>query len=176
MSPPLDELYFPWLYSLVGSTRIADPSKTHWNLLRQLYNKEFVWFIPNDDNRAKDGRDLREEFIRHEGLFSVDRNWMDLGCSMLELFIGLSRRAAFETGWPRRRWFWEIMSNLLLDGYHDAAPLPERKIDDILDCVIWRLYADDGTGGPFPVKGQRDMQQMELWYQLQAYMIVHCGY
>jgi hypothetical protein len=176
MSQPLDESYFTWLYSKVGSVKIANPSRTYWGLLKKLYTKEFIWFVPNDDNRAEDGRALRQEFMQEEGIASIDENWMHLGCSMLELLIALSRRIAFETGWTHWTCFWEMMHNLLLDEYDDSRKLPEQKVDDILDCVIWRTYADDGTGGLFPVRGCRDMPSMELWYQMQAYMIENYGY
>jgi len=49
VSQPLDELYFTWLYSQVGSVRTRNPARTYWSLLRYLYTKEFVWIIPNDD-------------------------------------------------------------------------------------------------------------------------------
>jgi hypothetical protein len=175
--PPLDELYFTWLYSKVGSVKVANPSKTYWSLLKKLFTKEFVWIVANDDNRAEDGRDLRKEFMEDEGIASVDDDWMRLGCSMLELLIALSRRLEFEAGNTPRYWFWVMMQNLLLDKYSDDVPLPESEIDDILDAVIWRTYADDGTGGLFPVKhfGQ-PLPEMEIWYQMCLYLIENHGY
>lgn len=87
-SPPLDELYFTWLYSQVGSVKDRNPSRSYWKILRKLFTKEFVWIVPNDDNRAEDGRDLRLEFLEEHDIQDVDPNWMRLGCSMLELLIG----------------------------------------------------------------------------------------
>lgn len=176
MSPPLDEQYLTWLYSLVDSVRITDPSKTHWALCRKLFTTEFIWFVPNDDNRAEDGRALRDEFVamRH---VSPDDDWMRLGCSMLEMMIALARHAAFESGWTRRTWFWEMVDNLGLENCaDDRDPFPEEMVEEALHAVIWRTYKEDGTGGLFPVPLARDMPKVELWYQLQRYMIENHAY
>lgn len=169
---PLDELYFTWLYSQVETVEAANPSRTYWRILKILFAKEFLWIIPNDDNRAEDGKDLRHEFIRCEGLEDVDSHWMELGCSMLELLIALSRRLAFEDDGEPDRWFWELMENLDLERYNDAAFIPEEEIDQILDEVIWRTYKRNGVGGLFPLKKTNDDQrENELWYQLSAYIL-----
>lgn len=171
---PLDEAYFQWLYAQVGTVRIKHSSKTYWNLMKILFTKEFVWFVPNDDNRVEDGRELRHEFIEDLGLTLVDRNWLELGCSFLEMLIGLSRRLAFETGGKPRDWFWHLLNNLELDHYADNILIPEKRVDDILDRVIWRTYRKDGHGGLFPLRYPReDQTQVEIWYQLSAYLLEH---
>ena len=171
---PLDEAYLQWLYGQVGTVSLKPSSKTYWNLLRILFQKEFVWFVPNDDNRLEDGRELRHEFIEELGLYQVDKNWMDLGCSFLELLIGLSRRLAFEAGGKPRDWFWHLLNNLQLDFYTDNILIPEKKVNDCLDKVIWRTYRRDGHGGLFPLRHAReDQTQVEIWYQLSAYLLEH---
>ncbi len=168
---PLDEAYLQWLYSQVGPVKTRRSSDTYWNILRIMFQKEFIWFVPNDDNRLEDGRELRHEFIEELGLTQVDKLWMDLGCSFLELLIGLSRRLAFEAGGEPRDWFWHLMNNLELDIYADNILIPEKRVDDILDKVIWRTYRKDGGGGLFPLRHPReDQTQVELWYQLSAYL------
>lgn len=170
---PLDELYFKWLYSQVGSVRTSR-SRTYWKLLRQLYTKEFVWIIPNDDNRAEDGRDLRYEFIEDQQLDDVDSNWLGLGCSMLEMLIGLSRRLAFEAEGRPRDWFWHLIKTLGLDDYTDNTDFPYDKVDDVLNRVIWRTYSRNGNGGLFPLhKTTKDQRDVEIWYQLSAYLLEH---
>lgn len=172
MNKPLDELYFQWLYSQVGDPSIKNPARTYWRMLRLLFIKEFVWLIPNDDNRIEDGRDLRYEFVDQQGLTNVDPGWMKLGCSMLELLIGLSRRLSFEDEREPSVWFWEMIRNLGLEVYSDDAELPEDKIEDILDQVIWRTYTRTGRGGLFPLRhAYGDQRDIELWYQLSAYVL-----
>lgn len=172
MDGPLDELYFTWLYRQVGDPGIKNPNLTYWRTFRQLYSKEFIWFVPNDDNRIADGKDLRYEFVDDSGLNDVDIGWMGLGCSMLELLIGLSRRLAFEAEGKPRDWFWHMMKNLGLVEYNDRHPSGEVEVDEILDRVIWRTYRGDGHGGLFPLKNAReDQREVELWYQLSAYVL-----
>jgi hypothetical protein len=173
MRAPLDELYFTWLYGQVGSVEITDPSVTYWGILKQLYTKEFVWVVPNDDNRLEDGRDLRLEFLVEEKIVpDEDETWMRLGCSMLEMMVGLSRRLSFEAGGESSRWFWQLMKNLKLDECTDDQTIVEREVDNMLDRVIWRTYRRNGLGGLFPLKKSKDDQRgIEIWYQLCAYLL-----
>jgi hypothetical protein len=85
----LDEEYLTWLYARIGSTTETRKTRTYWSLCRQLYYKEFVWLIPNDDNRVEDGRYLRYTFLDEARLHNVDVNWMGQSCSTLEMLICL---------------------------------------------------------------------------------------
>lgn len=175
MDEPLDELYFKWLYSQVASVRFKNPARTYWSLTRQLFRKEFVWFIPNDDNRVEDGRDLRYEFIE-ECEIDPDPEWMRLGCSMFEMLLGLARRLSFESDGSPRAWFWRLMENLdlqdLNDHIYSRTPNLPRKVEDTIDTVIWRTYKRNGEGGLFPLKTARENQtEVELWYQMSCYLL-----
>lgn len=173
MNEPLDELYLKWLYRQVGNVRLKNPARTYWVLLRQLYKKEFVWIIPNDDNRLEDGRDLRDRFVDEEGINSPDPHWMDLGCSMLEVLVALAQCLNFEDeSRDVGEWFWELIHNLGLRNSTDANPRAESEINDILDGVIWRTYNRSGVGGLFPLHhAKKDQRNVELWYQLNAYLL-----
>ena len=172
MSEPLDELYFKWLYSQVGDLDVVNPYATHWRLLKILYTREFIFIVPRDANRAHDGRDLRQEFIDKEGLYDVDEGWLRLPCSVLELLIGLSRHIAFEAEGKPRGWFWTLMENINLFQYNDRRRFSEGTIQDILDRVICRTYDYSGEGGLFPLKeAERDQRDVELWYQMAAYVL-----
>lgn len=173
MNEPLDETYFVWLYSQVADCRIESPSRTYWGLLQELHRKEFFWFVPNDDNRIEDGRALRYEFMEERGIEVVDVSidWMRLGCSMLELLIGLSRRLAFITESEPSGWFWKLIENLSLEEFNDNRLPRGRVISDILDKVIWRLYKRNGEGGLFPLnRTHNDQRWTEIWYQLNEYL------
>jgi hypothetical protein len=176
MSRLLDDEYLEWLYSQIGSVKTKDKSKTYWSLANQLFRKEFVWFVPNDDNRVEDGRDLRYEFLDTEQLTGVDRDWIHLGCSMLELLIGVARRLSFEADGTVRMWFWRIIENLDLQHYNDSVYTPDKQkhIDEVLDQVIWRTYTSSGDGGLFPLQyAGHDQREVEIWYQLCAYLLEH---
>lgn len=171
MTRTLDELYLTWLYRQVGSG-LKTSRRTYWKLFGQLYSKEFVWLIGNDDNRAEDGKDLRNEFAAEEEVCDPDGLWSGLGCSFLEMLVGLSRRLSFETDREPREWFWELLKNLNLDSLHDKGRLNTAQVDEILDTVIWRTYTNHGVGGLFPLENECDDQrEVELWYQMCAYLL-----
>lgn len=168
---PLDELYFQWLYRQVGKAG-TNRTRTHWNLARQLFTKEFVWITPNDDNRIVDGTTLRYEFVAYSELGQVEAAWMYEGCSVLEMLIALSRRLAFEAEGQPRDWFWVLMKNLGLDEFTDDRHEGfVSDIDDILERLIWRRYSPDGKGGLFPLQNAvTDQREVEIWYQMSQYL------
>lgn len=176
MSKPLDEEYLEWLYGQVASTRLRNPAKTHWALLCRLYKTEFDYFVPNDDNRAEDGRELRYEFLD-----DIDEDapltWLDEPCSFLEMMIGLSRRLAFEAGGQARGWFWHLMDNLNLrkytdDLYDQRDDFMTGRINRVLERINRRDYEQDGSGGLFPLDNPReDQRDVEIWYQMNTYLL-----
>lgn len=174
MSGPLDESYFRWLYGQVADTRTSVRRRTYWGLFRILYSKEFTTFVvPNDANRSEEARyELRHEFLRENGL-RADREWMELGCSVLELMVDLSRLLAFEAGGKPPYWFWRLVENLGLLRYNDAyRRLPRVHIDHILEDLIHRRYNPNGLGGFFPLREPpRDQRNTELWYQLNYWVL-----
>lgn len=174
---PLDERYFVWLYSLVARPDMQDPEMTYWGLLKQLYEKQFVWFVSRDDNRTEDGKELRLAFLREEDLqkSDVDRGWIEIGCSFLELMIAMSGRLQFDLDPDSNLayWFWEVLvENIGLRHCNDAVSYEHCDVDEILNRVIFRQYEPDGKGGFFPLQHpEQDQRGVELWYQLSAYAI-----
>lgn len=174
MNAPLDEAYLNWLYSQIGSVKVRNLSRTHWKLARQLYTKEFVWIVPNDDNRLEDGRYLRHEFLESIEADFVDPDWMELGCSMLEMLVALSRRLSFQDYGTSKQCFWEMIRNIDLEDYNDAVYDKEiaDHINETLERIIWRTYLPSGAGGLFPLEDpQKDQRDIEIWYQAAAYLV-----
>lgn len=166
MDTPLDEQYLTWLQA-----QVRVPRARYWKLLRQLYVTEFVWFVPNDDNRVADGKDLRHEFLEEKHILEIDPDWLTLGCSMLEMLIGLARLWSFEEDLSVGFCFWRMIDNLGLSQCNDRQPNPQY-VSEVLDRVIWRTYEPDGTGGLFPLTDPHyDQREVELWYQLCAYIL-----
>lgn len=176
MNEPIDELYLKWLYSLIGDVELKSPSRTYWSLVRQLFKTEFVWVVPNDDNRVEDGRDLRYVFVDVTGV-DPDDKWWSLGCSFLEMFVALSHHLEFEDGRRKaNKWFWRLMDNLDLEVYNDKNYTDESfsAINEILERVNFRQYQPDGSGGMFPLEyPTKDQREVEIWYQLNAYLLEH---
>jgi hypothetical protein len=176
MDEPLDELYFKWLYSQVENAKLKNPRGTYWRLLRVLHMKEFVWFVPNDDNRLEDGRQLRYDFLQETDIQGVDDHWMEIGCSMLELLVALAKRLEFEDGKTADGWFYQMLKNIGLEDLNDSIAWSEQDVIEVLETVIWRTYKPNGRGGLFPLRHpDQDQREVELWYQLNAYLLENGG-
>lgn len=169
----LDELYLDWLYDQVGIVRNTNPLRSHWLLTAQLLQKEYVWFVPNDDNRVADGLDLREEFFQVTGT-QGDQQWIEMGCSVLEMLVALCRRIGFESVHDSYYWFWKILDNLHLGDFVDDAYSDDVAVtvDAAFTAVIERTYSRSGEGGLFPLKHtSQDQRKVEIWYQMSAYLL-----
>lgn len=118
LSGTLDDQYFSWLYGQVADVKARKGPRTYWNLLRKLFCIEFAWIVPHDDNRAEDGRELRCEWASLMSV-DIDKHWATLGCSFLEMLIGLSRRLEFQTENDSAYWFWHLIENLGLLSHND---------------------------------------------------------
>lgn len=179
-SAPLDERYFTWLYGMIGTVSTKNPASNHWKLARQLYSTEFEFFIPNDDNRAEDGRQLRDEFLDLSPFeeWEEAEDWLLLPCSFLEMLIALARKVAFETyacdGEDETgEWFWKILDNLKLSQWTDRKYNFKVGVSVALalEAVNRRTYNYNGVGGLFPLRlAREDQREVEIWYQLAAYL------
>lgn len=171
MNGVLDDPYLSWLYSQIGNVKERNKSLTYWDLIRQMYSIEFIWLVPNDDNRVEDGRGLRQEWAEELGI-SLDPNWRTLGCTFLEMLIGLSRRISFEADGHAETWFWHLIENLGLLGCTDRSRYNQDEVDERIHAVIWRTYDRNGHGGLFPMRrARKDQRDVELWYQMNAYLL-----
>lgn len=174
----LKQDYFEWLCQLVHVDQV---DRSWWLLMKDLYRRIFFSIIPHDENRAGDGLDLREEYIR-------DNPWMpdyveiEGECTVLEMLIGLARRIDFEQSNPydddhtdsTTYWFWEMIDNLGLIVFDDESYVDYggvKYVDKIIDRFLSRKYKRSGEGGLFPLRDSRkDQRQVEIWYQMSAYL------
>lgn len=174
----MEDRYYEYLCSLVNL-----PKKKYTRLLRKMWQVPFKWFIPNDDNRAIDSINLREEFYSDiiddinmvEEIFKVEVN-------MLELVISLAYRCESLTMTeekPMRDWFWILISNVALYEYTDSNYDKlggDTEVERILRAIIDRTYSRNGRGGFFPLtpssKNKRvDQRKVEIWYQMSTYLV-----
>jgi hypothetical protein len=174
MAPPVDDRYFEWLYSQFAAVRNRNPARSYWKLSKLLYTTEFVWLVSNDDNRVEDGVLLRQDFVSEQGSDGVTTEWMTLECSILEMLVALAKRASYQTGEDETTWMGRFFTNLEIDQYRDKnyTRAAERTIKDILETFVYRTYEKDGRGGLFPLRQtNQDQTKVELWYQLNAYIL-----
>jgi len=144
-------------------------------LMTQLYNIEYIYSVPNDDNRALDGLALRSR-IKSDSMVGEP-------CSLLEMLLSLARRCEDDLLYNPRKgdrsvdWFWMMLRNLGLSKFRDSTFGTAWKADDITgitDIFMDREYDWYGVGGIFPLKGRcKDQREVEVWYQMSAYLLEH---
>ena len=166
MMEPIENEYFNWLCAKVLNVEVH----IYYDLLRILHQTEFTWTVEMDRNRAKDGIELRSDFLTMSRRMP-EQYWLDEGCSILEMFIAFAARANFQTDIPARNWFWIFMQNLGLEDYRRLLYSDVPTIERILRNLIWRTYEPNGQGGMFPLRWPKeDQRAVEIWYQFCAYV------
>lgn len=164
----VDERYLDWIYDIVD--RKAE-NTIHYELFNALYSYEFVMLVPNDDNRCSDGVALRREFLRADRSVQAPRDWLVMGCSVLEMLVGVARHLSFEMDGEIGEWFWHLVENLSLTRYEDKR-FNEQVVNQTLERLVWRQYSYDGKGGLFPLKRpHEDQRRVEIWFQMESYML-----
>lgn len=172
--------YFEWMCSIVETVKpshggVTPHSLSHRKLLMHLHDKEFIFLIPKDENRADDGIDLRRRFALFSDYTGACR-YLTGPCSILEMMVALAIRCE-ETimdeplyGDRTKQWFWGMIANLGLSAMTDDR-FDRRKVDDVLERFLYREYDSDGSGGLFRIKNcDRDLRRIEIWYQLCWYL------
>lgn len=176
---PVSGVYLQWLTPQIRGEDDGNPNRTYDGLIDLMYEKEFVWLVPNDDNRLADGLDLRVEFCREQNAANMDGMQEFLAkehpvpsCSFLEVLIALSRRLEFAAGGRATGWAWILLHNLELHRITDPVGRGKaRRASMIMEKCIWRNYEPNGVGGFFPLsRSDEDQTRVELWYQMAAYL------
>lgn len=169
----LDDLYLAWLYQHYADVNHRNPARSFWKLTKQLHAMPFVWTVANDDNRAVDGVELRDEFIEECGVEDIEIGWLQRPCSFLEMLVALARRVSYNSLGTPADWFGKFIQNLELnfsDKHYDARA--EQLVKQAVVRINHRHYAWNGEGGLFPLeRAQRDQREVELWYQASAYLL-----
>ena len=160
--------YFEWIVDLVGN------GESYRRLLLRLHQIEFIFLIPKDENRAKDGLDLRYRFALDSRMMDAE-DYLDEPCSVLEMMAALALRCEESVDDPlygdrTSQWFWKMINNLGL-GYMTDDRFDIDEVDYVIDKFLHREYSPDGHGGLFVIKrNRRDLRKVEIWYQLCWYL------
>jgi hypothetical protein len=171
----LQQEYYNWLCDLI---HVNQEHKSYWVLAQALHKKSFRWFVPNDDNRAFEAKELRGKFCDENRLEYYYDSFPE-DPSMLELTIALAyccESTMVDQGYGDVvDWFWRIMSNVGLDKFTDDDYFDyggNAEVNRILDRINDRTYHRDGRGSLFPLrKAKKDQRKVELWYQMSAYLV-----
>lgn len=172
-----DGWYFDVLYDIVAADREDVTDMSYRMLLGVLDSVEFKDTRGIDGNRIEDAQELRADLISENDLdHTYVRPFENV--SLLEVMIAIANRLGQITGDEDTAfWFWEMVSNLVLDGIDDTEFWSdpedyEAEILDRADDVININYDRDGLGGLFLLRegvAPQDMRDTELWYQMQYY-------
>lgn len=168
----IEDEYYNWLIDFV---ELED----HSRLASQLYKIDFYSIVPNDENRAEDGKKLRM-------IFHAENDYIDYGalddypCSMLEMLIAISIRMEAILSDPDKDdrtvdWFWELLTNIGLDKFEDYRYEKlggDEEVNTIVENILERRYSRTGKGGLFPLNCvKKDQRKVELWYQMSTYLL-----
>lgn len=171
-----DELtneYFEWMYQLVTNS-----SMSYRKLLFRLYKIDFTYILPMDENREKDGINLRYRFAYEKAYEDeIVAVYLDnRPCSVLEMMIALAIRcednimANPEFGDRTGQWFWIMIKNLGLEAMTDFN-FSKNRVDSAISNFLKRDYEKNGKGGLFTVdECSNDFRDMEIWYQMCWYL------
>lgn len=166
----LDELdwdYFQWLLARVHADKYGA-------LCDEMHHVTFNSSVPNDDNRASEGRDLRREYLAMKELPEPEfYQWLEPDASIFEMLVALSNRAGFLATMPDHEWFMIFLRNLGFHHFEDSVYCNEfaREVSRALRKFNSRRYRVNGQGGLFPVRQTRqDQRQVEIYYQLCQYL------
>lgn len=153
--------YVEWLFNEVCDD--VHPVNRYKELLLYLNGRSFYWTLSIDENRAKDGMELRDIFAKNFDISQVEyvRLYSD-PCSILEMMIALGNRIETIIRTPYKGFiFWKMIENLGLDCEFDL-----KKACEAIDVYLCRLYDKDGKRGMFYIpETSRDMVKAEIWYQ-----------
>lgn len=158
--------YLSWLMDKVGG------EEGYIELFKALSNREFTWFVDNDENRAEDGLNLRDAYGYYTGLENYE-------CTVLEMMVGLSIRVGEEILWDGETdyvqiVFWEMISNLHFEKQTNDN-IDYDFVNERIDIFLSRNYGENGDGAlfkaiPFYSHFPKKFQKLEIWYQMQGWL------
>ena len=166
--------YFEWLFGKACGQRFA-ADVSFRKLIAHLHNTDFRWLIPNDETRAREGKNLRHRFALSQMPDWDEYLILDIlegPCSVLEMMLALAIYAEEhimdnpQLGDRTGQWFWNMVVNLGLGGQRDDL-YDRRYVEDSLQRFLDRAYDRDGKGGLFTIRNcRRDLRKVEIFHQL----------
>lgn len=167
--------YLDWL--MKDRLHLTDKEiKNYISLFNVLFEIDFVWIHPLDENRASDGLVLRSDFEYETGLYITG---LGPKCTVFEMLAALAIRCENQLmrnlflGDRTAKWFFMMLDNLRLSDFDNRHWTSHSKehIESIVDSFLKRKYNKNGVGGAFPLKhSQKNQSNEQIWDQLMAYI------
>lgn len=165
----IERNYFDWLCHLVYDDRFRS---RYDKLLELMYEVDFTWILPMDENRAIDGAELRNAY----GIVDVRP------CSLLEALVGLCVRVENsiaqdeELGDRTSEWFWTMINTMKLSGQNDEQFDRDYCLNRF-SILMNRQFSPNGEGGLFILDHPRqDLRYVDFWYHFMWYLSEQGGY
>lgn len=173
----IEREYFDWLCRLVCGDGFSK-QVSYEKLLMYLHDVPFTYSFDMDENRAKDGVELRYRFAHS---ITPQSHIKDIlyqlrgSCSVFEMMVALAVRCEewmdnTKYGDRTGQWFWEMVVSLGLGGMTN-----DRFDLDIVEPAIARFldrnYEPNGRGGLFTIMNcHEDLRDVQIWYQMCWYL------
>lgn len=173
----LHKRYFDWLYEIVCGQEEYN-RLSYRKLLNFLYNTEFYYIIPLDENRACDGIGCRYRFGDESGYSknTIERYLDDRPCSVLEMMVAMAIRVEeqimdnYQYGNRTGQWFWSMIVSLGLGNMSDDN-FNRSFAQNIILRFMDRMYEPNGKGGLFTIENSHyDLKYVEIWTQFMWYL------
>ena len=171
--------YYDWLVDLTNNWCVLYSGRgDYYHLMEYLFDRQFVWEMMMDGNRAQDGVETRFQYVEQTDEYDYRDVYLYLThpCNVLEMMAALARRCEDHImGDPSQRdnsarWFWEMICSMHLDKMTDDR-FDEAYVDEVVTDMIDRNYAKNGDGGLFTIHdNSKDMRYVDIWCQLNWYL------
>lgn len=125
---------------------------------------DFVWYIPEDEDKAIQALRMRDEYCYETGLPSPRQ----APASFLEVFVSITDTLTAMLYQDRESFTKSILLNAGARSYSDDGRLPSEIHEEALiiaERVMYRTYSRNGTGGLFRIPGV-DTLEMPLVTQM----------
>lgn len=125
---------------------------------------DFIWYIPEDEDRAIQALRMRDEYCYETGMPSPRQ----APASFLEVFVSITDTLTAMLYQDRESFTKSILLNMGARSYSDDGRLPSEIHEEALiiaERVMYRTYSRNGTGGLFRIPGV-DTLEMTLTTQM----------
>lgn len=176
--------YHNWIISLVDSEDHY-LAREYSQLMGFLDDYSFKWVLKLDEDRAKDGIQLRKEydFEYSRGDISIYDELFDVPCSVLEMLVALSLRCydEFLSGFDVKKVtphkvFLHILTSLDLFSETNNRFSYEKCVKNV-KSFIEKLHVNGRYLTVFKIDPKvANPHKMELWWQMQRYIDSYFDY
>ena len=131
---------------------------------------DFVWYIPEDEDKAIQALRMRDEYCYETEMPSPRQ----APASFLEVFVSITDTLTAMLYQDRESFTKSILLNVGARSYSDDGRLPSEIHEEALiiaERVMYRTYSRNGTGGLFRIPGVDTLEmpittQMIQWANL----------